>query len=234
MNECLELVVIAALFVGTHLGISSTPLRGLLVSKMGEKPYTGLYSLLSLVLISWLVSTYNKLGDPAFLWPPNPWLHWLPVLLMPVVLTLLVHGLFKPNPSLPGAGALLQEDDLVQNVMRITRHPIQWGICLWALAHLLAAGDIASVIFFGSFALLAGGGTLLIDRKKQATLGDKWRDFSSQTSNVPFVAILQGRQRLVVSEFSFKLTLLAIALYVLLWWGHSWLSLGNMLVNPFA
>lgn len=234
MDECLWLVFIAFLFVGTHLGISSTPLRGLLISKVGEKLYVGLYSLLSLVLISWFVSTYNKLDDTFFLWPPNPWLHWLPVLLMPVVFMLLVHGIFKPNPSAVGGERFLQAGDLVQHVMRITRHPIQWSLCLWALVHLLAAGDLASVIFFGSFALLAGVGTVLIDRKKMVALGDKWQDFSGQTSNVPFVAILRGRQRLVLSEFSVKLTLLALALYILLWWGHSWIGLGNMLVDPFA
>ena len=35
----------------------------------------------------------------------------------------------------------------VSGLLKITRHPVQWGILLFASAHLLANGDSASIIF---------------------------------------------------------------------------------------
>ena len=64
-----------------------------------------------------------------------------------------------------------------------------WGFALWALSHIVARGDAAAVIFFGTFVVLAMSGTWLIDRRKAATLGDDWRRFAAVTSNVPFAAI---------------------------------------------
>ena len=54
-----ELVLAAIFFLGTHLGIAGTPLRGALVSMVGERLYLGLYALLSLIAISWLADSYK-------------------------------------------------------------------------------------------------------------------------------------------------------------------------------
>lgn len=233
MDSYLWLVIAALLFVGTHLGISSTRLRPMLVAKLGEKPYSGLYSLLSLLLITYLVSTYNSAPGMVFMWLPSVILHWLPVLLMPVALLFIVTGL-TGNPSMSGNESAIDNEDLVRGIFRVTRHPVQWGIFLWAATHLLAAGDLASVIFFSSFAILSGVGTVLIDRKKLASLGSKWENFSHQTSNIPFAAVFQKRQRLVLSEFNYAVIAITLVLYILIWWGHNWLQIGNMMVNPFG
>ena len=49
-----------------------------------------------------------------------------------------------------------------------------WAIGLWAISHLIANGDLRSLLFFGAFAVLSLGGTVLIDRKKQLALGSNW------------------------------------------------------------
>jgi uncharacterized membrane protein len=72
-----------------------------------------------------------------------------------------------------------------------------WAIMLWAAAHILARGDLKSLIFFGGFLALAALGTVLMDRRKEKAMTEDWRRFAAVTSNIPFVAIAQGRNRIV-------------------------------------
>jgi uncharacterized membrane protein len=55
-----ELILAGALFLIAHLGISSTPLRGVLVRTIGENPYRGAYSILAVVTLVYLILTYNR------------------------------------------------------------------------------------------------------------------------------------------------------------------------------
>ena len=48
---------------------------------------------------------------------------------------------------------------------------------------------LRSLLFFGAFAGLALGGTVLIDRKKQLALGSNWSRLAEVTSNLPFAAL---------------------------------------------
>jgi uncharacterized membrane protein len=97
-----------------------------------------------------------------------------------------------------GADKLLKSEDPARGVIRTTRHPIMWGVMLWAAAHIVARGDTKGLVFFGSFLLLAAVGTLAMDARKRAN--PDWPRFAAVTSHVPFVAIAQGRNRLVWRE----------------------------------
>jgi uncharacterized membrane protein len=92
--------------------------------------------------------------------------------------------------------SLVQVKEHPRGMIRITRHPFLWGVALWALVHLAANGDLASTIFFGSLLVLALGGTTTIDAKRRRVFGDAWQRFADVTSNVPFAAILTGRNSL--------------------------------------
>ncbi len=46
---------------------------------------------------------------------------------------------------------LLTAAFLPSNIKRFTRHPMLWGFTLWAAAHLIANGDLASFMLFGTF-----------------------------------------------------------------------------------
>jgi uncharacterized membrane protein len=98
-----------------------------------------------------------------------------------------------------------------------------WGIVLWGVAHVLARGDLASLLFFGGFTVLAGLGTVLIDVRKAATLGEDWKRFAAVTSNLPFGAIAAGRNRFVFGEIGWKRIAIALAAYVLLFLAHPYL-----------
>ena len=216
----------ALLFVGTHLGISSTGLRTRLVGAVGERGFLVLYSLIAIATLSYLIWLYNELPRYDYFWMPSPERYMAAKILMPIAMTLAVGGFLVKNPTMVGGDALLQGNDgadLARGVTRITRHPFQWGVLLWSISHLIANGDVSSVVFFSAFGLLAGLGTVAMDRKKALALGENWSAYAQATSNVPFVAVLRGRNRLVISELWLPV-LLGLAGYAALAWGHEWVS----------
>jgi len=148
---------------------------------------------------------------------------WLPAVVMPISFILLACGLFARNPTIVGADKLLQSADPARGMIRVTRHPIMWSFLLWALAHVLARGDLKSLIFFGSFAVLAGVGSLLMDRRKKHALGEDWQRFAAVTSNIPFAAILQGRNRFDAAEIGWRNPAIGLALCVFFILAHAWL-----------
>jgi uncharacterized membrane protein len=76
------------------------------------------------------------------------------------------------------------------------------------------------VIFFGSFLILALGGPFSIDRKRKKAFGDAWNRFAGLTSNVPFMAILEGRNSLKIGELGWWPVVLALVLYGLFLYFH--------------
>ena len=64
---------------------------------------------------------------------------------------------------------------------------------------------------------------LLIDRRKQTTLGADWQRFAQVTSNVPFAAIAGGRNRFSASEIGWMRLLAGLALYVVALLLHSYI-----------
>jgi uncharacterized membrane protein len=99
-------------------------------------------------------------------------------------------------------------------MLRITRHPFLWGVAIWSAFHLLANGDEASAIFFGSFLVLSLAGTSSIDAKRKRKAPEDWNRFAAVTSNVPFAAILAGRNRLSIGELMTWRQLVAIAVFL--------------------
>ena len=218
MEAMTQLALASAAFVGVHY-LSSTPLRAALVKALGENAYLGLYSLLSLAALGWMIWAYVH-APLAILWPG---LRHLPAAVMPFALVLLACGLMTPNPSAVGQQGALASPDAVRGMLRVTRHPMRWGIALWGLAHLLARGDAAALIFFGGIALLALTGTRAIDARKAAALGEDWARFAAATSNVPFAAIVAGRNAFRPGEIGWTKMLTGLALYAVLLFAHPYL-----------
>jgi uncharacterized membrane protein len=212
-----ELLVAAVVFVGGHFGISSTPLRAELVRRLGERAYVMLYSAVALILIAWLIRAYATVDDPVMLWVRPPLLIILPLVAMPVALLLAVGGYTQRNPTAVMQGRFLNVERPAPGVLAITRHPLMWGIGLWAISHLLVAADLASVVFFAAFAVLALYGTRLIDRRKQRTWpAEDWQRFAAVTSNIPFAALLTDRAEFRFAEVGWWRVMLAGLLYIAL------------------
>ena len=192
-------------FLVTHF-VSSSPLRPALVRVMGEWPYRGAYSLVAFITLGWMIWAYVN-APSQFLWV---WWREAPYVLMPVAFVLIACGYWR-NPTMVGADKLLKSEDPARGVIRITRHPIMWGVMLWAVAHILARGDVRGFVFFGGLFLVALLGTISMDRRKRAN--PDWPRFAAVTSHVPFVAIAQGRNRIVWREIGWLRPAIGIAVF---------------------
>jgi uncharacterized membrane protein len=215
----INLVVATAAFLATHF-VSSTPLRPRLARALGEWPYRAAYSLVALATLAWMIWAYAAAPREALLWAP---LRQLPVLVMPFAFVLIACGYWR-NPTMVGADRLLKSDDPARGIIRITRHPIMWGIMLWAVAHIAANGELASLVFFGGFLALAALGTLAMDARKRSN--PDWPRFAAVTSHVPFVAIAQGRNRFVWREIGWLRPAIGLGLYLAAFRLHPWIAGG--------
>lgn len=223
-----KLLIAGVLFLGTHLGISNSPLRPMLMRGLSERGYQGLYSLVALATVVYFVMAYNDAPRLAYLWNLDPRLYWAPKLLMLPAFMLLAGGLLGGATQTAAALQGCAEDQarlakLTGGMNRITRHPVQWAIALWAASHIVANGDAVSVVFFAAFLLLSLVGALFADRKKAAAFGEDWQAFAAATSHLPFAAIASGRNKMALGELGVPAAV-GLALYLAVFWGHEWLS----------
>jgi uncharacterized membrane protein len=215
----IPLIVSGLAFHGSHVALSSSRLRGQVREQIGERGFLLLYSALAIVTFLWFAVSYVQ-APWIPLWTAGPWARWIPIVAMPVATILLVTGYSTPNPTAVGMERRAAADDPAPGILRVTRHPIMWALGLWALAHVPPNGDLASLLFFGSLAVLAIGGTELIDRKKRLALGTNWGRLAEVTSNVPFLALLTGRTRLRLGEIGLLRIVAALLLYAVLLLAH--------------
>ncbi len=218
MDPLAQLCIATAAFLGTHF-VASTPLRAAIVRSTGERAYLGFYVVAALATLVWMVHAYLR-APVEPLWPG---LRLVPVVLMPFAFILLVGGLLQKNPTAVGQAKFLAQEDPAHGMLRVTRHPVMWAILLWSGAHVLARGDLKSLVFFGGFLLLAALGTRFIDARKAREAGEAWTRFSALTSNIPFVAIAQGRNSFRAGEIGLVKVVFGLILYGGTLLAHAWL-----------
>ncbi len=220
MDPIAHLAVATLAFLAAHF-VSSTPLRATLVAAIGERGYLGVYSLVSFAALGWMIWAYVRAPFEP-LWQV-PGLRLLPAVVMPFAVVLIGCAYSTRNPTAIGQAAAMKNSEPARGIIRVTRHPLMWGVILWGAVHVLARGDLASLVFFGGFVALAGLGTVLIDARKARGLGADWQGFAAVTSNVPFGAIAGGRNRFVFGEIGWKRLGAALAAYVVLLLAHPYL-----------
>jgi uncharacterized membrane protein len=220
MQGIVSLAIAGLAFCGSHVLLSSTGLRGSLRDQLGETGFLAVYSLTALATFAWFLVAYAH-APTIVLWPRQKWTALVPVAVMPLASILLVAGYTTPNPTAIAMERLARADDPAPGILRVTRHPVMWAIGLWAVSHVLANGDVRSLIFFGAFAVLSLGGTLLIDHKKKLALGSHWSRLSQVTSNFPFAALVTGRTRMRWRDIGLLRVVAGLLLYVVLFRGHA-------------
>lgn len=217
-----HVLMAALLFVGGHFLLSSERVRSPLVARLGPWPFRAFYSLVALATFAWLIWAY---ADAPYvgLWAPTIGLRWITFTIMPLALFLVVAGAAVSNPTVVGQEPSLAAENPAPGILAITRHPAMWGIALWALSHIPPNGDAASLVLFGSFAVLALGGAAHIDRRRGRDYPEQWPRFTAVTSYLPFAAIIQGRNALRLSDIGWLPVVLALVVFVVLLALHRWL-----------
>jgi uncharacterized membrane protein len=123
------------LFFGVHTLTTRRELRARFIASMGEGGYKIFYSLASvagLALITWGFAEYRATGWIDVWNPPKAFKHITVGLMLPAVI-MVVASYIRGR------------------IYTTLKHPMLTGIKLWAAAHLLANGDLGSIILFGSF-----------------------------------------------------------------------------------
>jgi uncharacterized membrane protein len=218
----LNLIVASAYFLLIHFGVSGTRLRDGLVSRLGAGAYRGVFALASILGLVWMIYAY-KHAATVELWGVLLGFRPTAYVLVLIAFLFVVIGITTPSPTRVGMESkVTQGPEAARGMVRITRHPFLWGVALWALVHLIVNGDLASLILFGSLLVLAVGGTLSIDAKRQRNFGEQWIKFASVTSDIPFAAIAAGRNRLglALAEIGVWRPLVAILLYAAAFYLH--------------
>lgn len=193
----------AALFIAIHLLISGTRIRDGITRVIGEGAYMGLFSLASIGAIVWLCLAYNAAQmseQNRYFYNFGHAVHDLGIPVIFIAFWLGVQGLMMPNPTSIRQEGAATKDGTIQGVLRITRHPFLWSVIVWSGFHLLANGDLASIVLFGTFFVTALLGTFSIDAKRRRKMGAAWETFAAKTSNIPFGAAITGRTRLRLGE----------------------------------
>lgn len=222
----------AAVFLAIHLLIAGTRARDTITTTIGEGAYLGLFSLASAGAIAWLAISYNAAStsaDNRLLYDAGRGVHDLGIPIVLIAFLLGLPGLMMASPTAVRQENVVAKDDAVRGVLRITRHPFLWGVAIWAAFHLAANGNLASVVLFGTFLALSILGTFSIDAKRRRKLGAQWDGFAARTSNVPFAAILSGRNTFRAGEYFDWRFVLALMIFLAALFGHAHL-IG---VSPF-
>ncbi|MEM7169154.1 MAG: NnrU family protein [Pseudomonadota bacterium] len=215
-------IAAALLLVGGHFLLSSHPLRALLIERLKPEGFRLAYSFFAVASLVWLILAYGEAPQVA-LWPSPAWGQTLALLVMPVASILVFAGLTTPNPTMVGGEKILNDTVVAaRGILTITRHPFLWGVTAWSVTHLLVLGDLASVIFFGSFAVLALGGMRHIDLRRQRDLDASWAPLQLTTSLLPLAAVLAGRTRIDWKGIGWWRLLGGLTLFVFLLQLHPW------------
>jgi uncharacterized membrane protein len=151
----LLLILGLVIFFAAHLVPTVPDLRAGLVQRFGEAAFKGVFGLVSLVGLVLIVLGYHKLqlmpGKNPILWDPPLWTRHVTMLLMIPALILIVAA-YVPS-----------------HIRTAAKHPMLAGVKIWALAHLLANGDLGSLLVFGGF--LGFGVYDRISLKRRGNLG---------------------------------------------------------------
>jgi uncharacterized membrane protein len=213
-----HLALATIVFVGAHIALSSHPIRDRVIDRVGARPFLALYSVAVALPFAWMIAAYIAAPYIELWFAPTAVKHLTLSVMIPAAI-MIVASLSPNNPAVAGAPTPNLSDG-PKGIFRITRHPFMWGVALWAITHLMANGDSASVILFGGLAGLAVGGTMHTDSRKRRQLGAAWTLYARQSSHLPFLAIAQGRTRLIWSEIGWRPTILGIGLYLVLLIAH--------------
>jgi uncharacterized membrane protein len=145
------LIIGIIVFLGIHTLPTIPGLRDRLIGRIGENGYKLLFSLLSIAGFVLLVYGFAK-APVIQVWTPPAWTRWVAIVLM------LPAFIFLVAAYVPG------------QIKAKLKHPFLVAIKTWALAHLIANGDLASIILFGSFLAYAVYDRITLKRRQPTSL----------------------------------------------------------------
>lgn len=187
----LPLIVLLFAFVAVHTVISRPVFRVPLVAWLGRRGYGTVHGIVSLVGMAAVFWGYFR-APYLELWPPSAALRAVPAMAMPLACVLAVASVTNPYAGL-GGDRLPEGDNPAPGILGLTRHPAPWALILWAAAHVIANGDLAGILLFGTFLVFAALAPALVDSRRRRLCGaDAWSRFAAATATTPFLSAGRG------------------------------------------
>ena len=185
------LVAAIVIFFGIHLVPTMTELRDRLIGRLGRTGYRVLFALLSTASLAFLIFAFAK-APLVTVWSPPDWTHWVAIVLM------LPAFIFLVAAFVPG------------KIKARLKFPFLVAIKTWALAHLIANGDLASMILFASFLAYAVYDRITLKHRESTSLisvpatGPPFNDFVVLVlGTVLYVVVLFWLHKLVIGVSPF-------------------------------
>lgn len=176
-------------FLCSHFVPRLWGLREKLIARLGRRLYFSAYGVLSLVLLTWVIIAAGR-APFVEIWPQQPWMRWLPNLAVPLAFVLASCGMGVANANTLGGARSKSFDPHDPGFTAISRHPLLMALLLWALAHLVANGDLAHVILFGSFAVFPLVAMWRFDKKTMQLASSSASSLLGQSSWFSFAPLL--------------------------------------------
>lgn len=189
----LLMIVGLILFLGIHSArIVAPEARARFIAERGEGAWKGLYTVVSLIGFVILVWGYGQARMTApILYTPPVWMSHITLLLMIPAMILLAAS---QGPS--------------GRIKAAVKHPMLLAVKIWALAHLLANGDLASLILFLAF--LAWAVADRISEKKRLRAGITMPAVAV-SSRADVIAVVGGLVLYVLFVWRLHLWLIGVA-----------------------
>jgi len=209
-----EFAAACVAFLLSHAIPVRPPLRPWLEARLGRAGFTLAYSALSLGVLAWLVGAASR-APYVELWGRAAWQAHVPLAVMLPVCAILALSVARPNPFSFGGARNDRFDPARPGIVRWMRHPLLVALTLWSAAHVVPNGDLAHVILFGTFAVFAGLGGRLIDRRKRRAMGAAWdRLRRAAAAAPPRVAPTAAGMLRLVAGFGLYAALIALHPYL--------------------
>ncbi|MEO1595085.1 MAG: NnrU family protein [Pseudomonadota bacterium] len=184
MNVAIAMLV----FVASHVVIARTGLKPWITARVGRRGYLFAYSLLSIVLLGWVIVAL--LAAPRVtLWSAPAWAWGFAAVISLLGFVLMGIGVLAPNPLSVGFRAAGFDPER-PGVIGWVRHPLLLGLTLWAVAHVPANGDWPSLVIFGVGALFGLLGIFRVGQRKRHELGPaSWASMTAARGHVDMRAV---------------------------------------------
>lgn len=162
-----------AIFFGIHFysAIRSRAPEQDIKTRMGYGPYMGLYSIVSLIGFVLIIYGFGATRGAGILYTPPTWTAHLNLILMIPAMILLIASQIPTG-----------------RIKQMTKHPMLLSVKIWAVGHLLANGELNSVILFGSFLAFAVFDRIMVKRRGDIGPGPD----ASTSATMDLVAVVGG------------------------------------------
>ena len=144
------LIIGLGIFLGVHALTMARGPRATLIGQLGAGPFKGLYSLTAFAGLLLIIYGYGAARASGYvqIWNPPAFFGHVTALLMAFAFISLAAA-YAPTGKIKST----------------LKHPMLVAVKAWALGHLLANGDLASILLFGSFLAWAVASRISLKRR---------------------------------------------------------------------